>query len=276
MSIWSIFDDLKKLTEEERLRVLRYQFEMSSYTKDRDELIDKRSRLDTAFRKLTECEIANQIGLTSLGPGMPPNWDVAVELFRDSDAIFRYTNANLFFGVRFLAGRVSAPEWLSGADRTREFPRRENQRTLALLPPPAITWPSKAEPALRQFLDWNDNSEARAALEFLDGGLVPEIEARRRNTSLEEPERFELWLRGLRPEAPEPEVKRFERLSAGITHWATACSDFYLGLAGLYPPDQDAEARLRPPGGWVVDSPLAPRFGLAHLYWIAAILRAPT
>ena len=273
--LWSIFDELKQMGEDERLRVLRYQFEMSSYSNDRDELVDMRSRLDTAFRELTKLEIATQIGLTQPGPEIPTGtWDIAVELFRDSDALFRYTNANLFFGVRFLAGRLCPPEWLSGKDQTRDVQRHENQRTFALLPAPAIMWPGKAEPAFERFLDRTFGPEIKDALEFLDGGLVPESGAQRRNTSLEEPERFELWLRGLRPDASEQEAERFERLTTGITQWATACSEFYLSLAGLYRPDQGSEAHLRPPGGWVIDSPLAPRFGLADLYWLAAILRA--
>lgn len=82
-----------------------------------------------------------------------------------------------------------------------------------------------------------------------------------------EPEELELWLRGLRPAIETITLRRFWQISEGMIAWALSRARFYRRF------DQN-QARKRPVGGWIVTDPVAARFALADIYWIARLFRA--
>ena len=281
--LWSVVKELATTSETKLRRILRPHTEARFNLEDDAQAVDQRRRLDAALGALTQLEIAYQVGVVN-EPVQLPGLDHLKKLF-ESEAILRYVNSYLYFGVRFLAGRVAPPSWIANAVERQPPKRKSNERPFFLVAPPNLApFPdisatfflfrklvSKADPS-------SPSSGSRAtvdqvtALEFLDGFWDPK-----------RVERFELWLRGLRPEA-DAEMSQFLRVSNGLVEWALARRDFYSSLetAPSTPdltsesdsPIEERKGRPRPVGGWFITNPVAARIALADVYWISRLLRA--
>jgi hypothetical protein len=268
--------------------------------------VKMRRRLDIALGSLTRLEIAYQLKLDV--PTLPPAETKVLEHLFSSEAFLRYVNYYLYFGIRFLAGRLAPGDhWLKLPSAClRE--RNSNERPFELATPPDIgyspfrrlgeTKPAQIKQHVQQKFErfvadavsldparnWRAKDEVIQALDFLDGapaahGREPE------GTAQAETTRFELWLRGLSPELREHERNRFENLAFGLFKWAVSRSDLYYSLPSIPRPSSrvvthgraqavpHAEAE-RPLGGWRVDNPAAARQGLADMYWISSLFRA--
>jgi len=279
---WSVISDLAHTSEPDLRRILRPHAELE-LGNDEESLVarSKRKRLDAALGLLTQLEVGYEIGVITIddqAPASIPHAKSLKTLF-ESEAFLRYVNAYLYFGIRFLAGRMhSAPP-----------PQRDsNQQLFSLVPPPALECRYKiAESAFTELIRSStavdpalkppdDLIPQVMALSFLDGfvnKVTEDVE-----DPLSEPELLELWLRGLCGGIAENKETRFRLIRSGFDAWGLGRRDFYLSLHGVTP---DSLARreikkqdLRPPGGWVVTNPLASRFALLEVYWIARSLRA--
>jgi len=217
---------------------------------------DPRSRLDLALEALTQFELGRQLGLI-------PNDDIPFEIAHlaklfDSQAFLHYLNTYLYFGIRFLAGRIDPLPWM--IDPPGHPPERnKNERPLPLVIPPDLHGLSDASAAMDRFLTLQRGDKGNPALGFLDGFIQDD----------EEPDRFELWLRGLyqEPELGQGENSRFDGIAKGLIQWALDRSGFYKDF--LRP--STAQGPLR---DWCISDPIAARFGLADIYWISRLLRA--
>ena len=293
---WTIITELAQKKEPELRRLLRPHAELEVGPDERQ----NRKRLDTALVGLTQLEVGYETGVITIND-VPlesiPQIQSLQKLFQ-SEAFLRYVNAYLYFGIRFLAGRMpnGGEPKQTGVPLT---PDDLNQQRFSLEPPPLLDPPYKvAEKALAALLELSraadpglrppgDSSPQVVALNFLDGFTSSSPEEARESTSpvaedigdsLSEAELLELWLRGLYPEISPKDEARFTSIRTGLNQWALDRHEFYLSLHGLKP---DSSARTvtakqdnRPPGGWVVTNPLVSRFALLDLYWIAGLLRA--
>ena len=274
-AVWSIINELAGKSEDERRRILRPHAEAGFDRETDASLIDQRDRLDVALGALTILEIAGEVGIVPDPSHLMPEVADVQKLFRESEALLRYADAYLYFGARFLAGRIDPPAWMV-SEGSCEPPTRKpddpNRRTFALRVPPALPASPETDASFASFLNLANSAETNEALKFLDDFIV----------DLKEPEWFELWLRGLRPEADQPAQDRFARLRRGLTDWVIFRCKFYLSLeppSALFPPATDGRfaaegGEQRPPGGQMVTNPVAARFGLRDVYWIARLLRA--
>jgi Patatin-like phospholipase len=269
-AFWSIIRELALTSEPERRRILR-PHEESGFTGQQDDLTasDQRSRLDSVLGVLILFELGCETGLLT-HPDIPLEQTAELFTLFGSEAFLRYSNAYLYFGIRFLSGRLNPPAWMTGAAHDQP-PRHTNERPIALATPPKIRNQDGAGAAMVSFLDLPPTAETDDALRFLDGFVNDD----------EEPDWFELWLRGVRPETEMATANRFTRISHGLSQWALNRSSFYLGLQppAVIAPVTGAEIQesykgRRPKGGWAVTNPVAARFGLADIYWIAKLLRA--
>jgi hypothetical protein len=268
--LWSVIDELARKDEGELRHLLRPHNE-AGFRPDRDAaLIAQRRKLDDALQALTLLEVGHEIGVVNTEDHATPRIEGLRTLFK-SDAFLRFASAYLFFAVRFLADRIAQR---LGSERTRqELDPDSNKRAFALCVPPSIPLSEETDQQLSNFLTLDSTGPIPEALRFLDDF---------RKTD-REPTEYELWLRGLRPEADEEQTARFLRLSSGLTDWVLSRSNFYLSLQapGAAPSapttkaaDVGDELDARPLGGWIVTNPIAARFALADIYWIARLLRA--
>jgi len=268
--LWSILDELAAKDESELRRILRPHNE-AGFRSDRDgTIIGQRRRLDNALQALTLLEIGYEIGVVDANDRATPKIDSLRTLFK-SDAFLRFASAYLYFAVRFLADRIYQS---TGFERTRqELDADSNKRAFALCVPPPLAVAAETDDRLAAFLSLESASSIPEALNFLDDF---------RKTP-QEPSEYELWLRGLRPEADAEQQSRFLTLNAGLTAWTISRSEFYLSLdaigeagnaQGEYRGNAEEAGNDRPLGGWVVRNPIAARFALADIYWIARLLRA--
>ena len=145
-----------------------------------------------------------------------------------------------------------------------------------------------------------EHRKIREALRFLDGFSV-QAEG---TSEMEEPEtaktagrmgteagkgetsegaEFELWLRGLIPQPSKLLGVRFQDLAAGLFVWAQHRATFYEKLEASKNNSNaereekrgtSGERRTSIEGEWTPKNPLAARFGVVDLYWLARILRA--
>jgi patatin-like phospholipase len=265
--LWSIIGELAEKDEIE-LRTLLRPHEDAGFSAE-DIAVDQRSRLDAALGVLTRFELARQLDLISdrdIPHGLPPS---LARLF-DSQSFLRYVNAYLYFGIRFLAGRIHPPAWMIVTPR-HPPERDKNERPIALVKPPKIPGEGGARAAMDRFLVLQSGDEANRALRFLDGFIKDD----------EEPDRFELWLRGLYPEVEGEAKSRFNRIGDGLTQWSLERSEFYKyfqpsfdAMATTVSDGEGLQKGQGPHEGWSITNPVAPRFGLADIYWIARLLRA--
>jgi len=281
-ALWSIIKELADTPELERRRILRVHAEAGFDWEKEAASIQQRSRFDAALGALTVLEIAHQVKIVTAAEQPAPELEYLTKLF-ESQAVVRYVNAYLYFGIRFLAGRVAAPDWMTAATPSQPPTRVSNDRPLCLVTPPDPVATTPIDAGFTSLFDLaksTDRFQASAsqspeakALNFLDDFI----------TDSKEPDRFELWLQGLRPETDSQTAQRFSDLSLGLQNWALARSQLYMSLeppptppavADGAPLNEGEAFEKRPVGGWMVTNPLAARFGLADVYWIARLLRA--
>ena len=287
-TIWSILSELAATPELERKRMLRPHNEAGFTWEEDAQVIEMRRRLDVALSSLTLLEIGYEIDIVTETELPVPLLAELKQLFQ-SEALLRFANLYLYFGIRILAGRVAPPCWMTEAGCPEPPVRDSNEQPFALMVPPEIAplaqktsesfitlvdLAKTAEPAEFQELPKRPVSPEILALTFLDGFRIDH----------EPPEHFELWLRGLRPETDPGTEAQFLLLSQGLRDWAIDRSQFYLSLELPVVPERrvaggeydlhEEEAAPRPLGGWTVTNPVAARFGLVDIYWIARLLRA--
>ena len=273
-AFWSILDDLIGMVEEERRRVLRHHSE-AGLGPDDAPFIPIRERLDKVLDLVTVFEIARELKILNQSDTIP-HQDQLIQLFQDSEAFLYYANCYLFFGVRFHAGRI-APACVKKVANLPEM----NERPFALELPPDLLHSHHAEQSFALFLDLPDRNSSpsiASALDFLDDYVV----------NGETKDQFESWLKGLGPVPDESTIQRYIAIVDGLLEWAGARSVFYLSLnpqpkqvlshlSSLYKFHGGISSEPqgnRGPGGWVVESPIAARIGLADFYWISRLLRA--
>src|SRR5271157_390490 len=282
-SLWSIVRELADTSEEERGRLLRPHLEAGFTWKSDPELMARRNRLDEVLNALTTLEVGCQLGLVTSPLEMAPELSGLQLLFRESAAFTRYANAFLYFGIRFLAGRIAPPSWLACSPGPELLLPTANQRLFALVPPPPLPASAATETNFAKWLNLPSGGDIVEALLFLDDPVGLDWDPL--GDDRKEPQRFELWLQGLQPEIDSTVEKiRCETLVRGLTAWAITRSEFYLSLEppSAAPPAAmqgglkgiEGEVKLRPRGGWRVGNPVAARLGLRDLYWIARVLRA--
>ena len=291
---WTVMDDLVNLSENEHLkgslllgkvpdledylrRVLRPHDEAGFVSPRDDWMVRLRTRLDAALGALTQLEIRYELSLPEPPQPIGLNLNNLRTLFQ-SQAFLRYINAYLFFGIRFLAERdvwgVSLPP-----ARPNSIKCDTNLQTFPLACPPPLSYSTESAEHLVRFNNLPIDSEIQVALDFLDA--IHRATDQAVQYELEEPTEYELWCRGLFPEAELNKTLRFEQITRGLEKWAISRSDFYLSLS----PAQTYEIasgevsgkgtrRKRPAAGWLVKNPVAARIALADVYWIARILRA--
>ena len=266
---WSIIDELARKPESELRHILRPHNE-GGFRSDRDAaIIAQRRRLDIALQALTLLEIGYETGIVNTEEQAPPKIEGLRTLFK-SDAFLRFASAYLYFAVRFLSDRLAQK---LGVDRTiQELDPDSNKRAFSLCVPPTLALSADTDRHLADFLTLENTEAIQSALSFLDDfHMTPH-----------EPTEYELWLRGLRPEATSEQTARFLNISSGLTSWVLSRSNFYLSLqpsdAAPQTPTESKgeleESGSRPLGGWIVTNPVAARFALADIYWIACLLRA--
>src|SRR6516162_9824519 len=239
---WDILDKLVNTKEPQLRRLLRPHAESEFSPEDKDEM-EQRRQLDAALGALTWLEIAYQAGLANKDELPPPKSESLKKLFK-SEAFLRYVDVYLYFGIRFLAGRIDPPLWLFHPEVIGQTsPEESNIRTLALFPAPPvppfkgseeyfaalIQQAQRTDPAL--FPPAGPKDVQIEALEFLDGFSLEESECSGQTNEVQD---YELWLRGLLPSAhtkeEEEQKARFERLSLGLTTFALTRRDFYISL----------------------------------------------
>ena len=309
--VWPVLGKLAGMKEWERRQFLRPHAEVGFGPKERHG-IRLRRELDVALGTLTRIEIAHQLDIPA--DSIPGAEVKTLATLFCSEAFLRYVNAYLYFGVRFLAGRIAPPVWLTLPEdclrKQQQPPRIFNERPFALAKPPLIDYSAFSTPgadggavakkqvqmAFGGFVDaaksvdparnWGSQSPVIQALDFLDGD--PGTHGEEQVTGTEDPGlhtqesvRLELWLRRLLPELTPKEQERFPMLELGLYQWAIDRSAFYLSLPRIRTATSAGSAPAgedlrqgRPLGGWSVDNPAAARLGLADMYWIAGLLRA--
>jgi hypothetical protein len=309
--LFAIFDELARSElKEDDLRALLRPHDDLAFTVGRDDrVMQTRLRLDEALGALTLLEIGRQVEVLTdddLQMALRPSLR---SLVATSEAFLRYANAYLYFGVRMLAGRYFPMDWETKplpCERASELPNRR-WFPIAVPPPPEAPVLCRQEDYTR-FLEMQSNPAWEEALSFLDGfhddPKRPDTPAKH---DLDEIAQYELWLRRLLPvdrtdmnPDPIPSVDpaeariqqearraarinaeyqnaRFERISNQLVAWVDAHTEFYLRLqqrmaAGSGSCDQPLT--LQPGGDEVINNPVAARFALAEIYWIARVLRA--
>jgi hypothetical protein len=288
--LWSIIGELAGTPELALRRILRPHAEAGFNREEEVDSIKQRSRLDAALGALTVLEIAYQSGVVTEEEEPAPELNSLKVLFK-SEAFLRYVNAYLYFGIRFLAGRTDPPVWMTNAPVLQPLKRDSNERPFALVTPPD---PVPSAPTNNCFASLFDVAQKIDRNKALPESLSPEAKALNFLDDFtkdpKEPEQLELWLRGLSPDAESDTIKHFSDLSLGFQKWAIDRSRLYMEMQS-YMPEQPAlatpprsadgegaqgegDANLRPFGGWIVTEPLAARFGIADMYWIARLLRA--
>jgi hypothetical protein len=292
-SIWSIFDELAHLDQHAQFneslffdrppglegclrRVLRPHDEAGFVREQDNWIITIRKRLDDALVQLTYFEIAYELGLAE--PAIPDDLNLNnLRTLFESESFLRYANAYLYFGVRFLADR---PKWGSPRPRTDLLSSRDsNVRTFPLMYAPPVNPAAGTEELFRWITQTPAQDLMVRALNFLDD-IRPQHEGSVQ-IDLQEPTEFELWLRGLFPEADEERQSRFAQIRQGLTAWALDHARFYLLL------EQPAEHATRVMEGALQEGqefprpvqqhlkdPRIARFALADIYWIARLLCA--
>jgi hypothetical protein len=265
--LWSIIGELAEKDEVE-LRTLLRPHEDAGFGAE-DIAVDQRSRLDAALGVLTRFELGRQLDLIS-DADFPHGLSPSLTSLFDSQAFLSYVSAYLYFGIRFLAGRINPPSWMIV---TPPHPPEsdKNKQPLALVKPPKIYQATGASAAMDRFLALQSGDDANRALRFLDGFIRDD----------EEPDRFGLWLRGLYPELEGEEQSRFIRIGDGLAQWSLERSEFYRSLqssfaatAATVSEGEELQKGQRQQGEKAWSITIAPQFGLADIYWIARLLRA--
>jgi hypothetical protein len=77
-----------------------------------------RARIDRALEALTIFELGCEAGLVTKADNPLGEDSTAFGKLCDSEGFLRYANAYLYFGVRFLAGRLYPPAWFTGTPKS--------------------------------------------------------------------------------------------------------------------------------------------------------------
>lgn len=278
--LWDIIRELAQLAPNHELeirRILRPHEEAGFTDQAEADARDKRRRLDAALDALMLFEIGCEAGLLEQSDSpLHANSDL-IRLF-DSEGFLRYANAYLYFGVRFLAGRLAPPSWFISSQPLPP-PRESNERPFALPHPPDSQENADTNAAIVRFLDLSNTDEILDGLKFLDDFVLKVADDDEDN---DQRVWFGLWLCGLKPETDPYTDGRFERITRGLTKWAKDRAEFYRSLQPPPPPPapgfdaETAEPAKGPamPATWQPVNPMTARFGIVDLYWIARMLRA--
>src|SRR5580704_9974361 len=127
--LWLILHELAVM-DEIHLRTLLRPHEDAGFSAE-DIAVDQRSRLDAALGALTRFETGRQLDLIA-DHDIPSAQIVNLTKLFDSQAFLRYVNAYLYFGIRFLAGRIYPPSWMIITPR-HPPQRHNNEQPLALV-----------------------------------------------------------------------------------------------------------------------------------------------
>ena len=283
--VWAILEELRAIEEPQLRHILRPHVEVGFDSRNEAKQMKQRQRLDVALGELTRLEIGFQLGIFTEAERAVPKRAELQFLFDNSEALLRYVTAYSYFGVRFLAGRIAPPPWFESLPEAQlPLTRNSNERPFALKIPAPLNDMGDLDQNAMSFLGLPETPDILEALQFLDGFTrVHAQTAEMPQPELEEPKRFELWLKGLLPETDKNGMARFATLASGLTEWAMSRAEFYSRLQKPVDPaaaltEGSSEGFLadpkKPMGGWIVTSPAAARFGLADVYWIARLLRA--
>jgi Patatin-like phospholipase len=296
--VWSVIAELAHLDKNQKFaearildkqpdleaclrRVLRPHDEAGFRSSEDEWMIDLRLRLDDALEALTYLEIREQLKLSN--EELPSDIKDSLRILFRSEAFLRYLNAYLYFGIRFLANRNA---FRSTPDGEESLSRAEmNVLSLPLCIPPPLLGYLDAEELFGKFIAQAgpESYEIAQAFLFLDDFHQTPKPTQSVQYELREPSQYELWLRGLRPETDGEQARRFESIRQGMAKWAISRSEFYLSLSPqqtvrISSDDGEAskfeEQNARPTEGWIVTHPMAARFALSDIYWIARLLRA--
>lgn len=255
----SALSRLNDMSEPKRRRALRSHVEVGVEAQNEIEL---RRQLDQELVRLTGEELHLEIASDARQRAQEIFERVPefVTLVRDSPAFAQYLNTYLYFGIRFLAGRLGEPQV---APPEEGF----NEGRIGLPRPPAFESTAFEDLGgdVDYFLSLPQSEEIQAALDFLDGYV----------TDTDGMSEFDLWLRGLLPKPKDSE--RFHKIAKGLYEWACQRYEFYARLerrnGGAERVERWREGK-HVEGTWHARNPLAARCGVADLYWLAGILRA--
>jgi len=267
------------MNEAERRRRLRWHRETGIDSEDDAESIELRDALDGELIELTNLELRAETAHGDVREALVQQIRGAralTQLVRKSPAFAQYLNAYFYFGIRFAVGREHAP-----AHRDEN---RWNERPIGLPTPPDCIGIAQDEMQreVDRFLSIPLTEQESLALEFLDGftrepGELCTVKPDKMSLpSASESSLFELWLRGLLPNPPDP--RRFDSLAEGLLSWANARHDYYCVLERRKGRERSVdlwqEGQTTVEGQWIARNPLAARCGVADFYWLAQILCA--
>jgi hypothetical protein len=263
---WPILCALTDKNEDELRSILRPHEDQALRRAD-DQIIGQRVLLDAALDELTLIEIAFQFGLLSQEHLERLRKCGDFERLCGSDAFLRYVTAYQYFGVRMLAGRLFPPPSWNDPENAVRDEADINKRTFAIgYPPPLLNLPRAREwfsKMIELLAAFSPPPGGTPGLNFLDGfysGGEKQSEAEG-----EEPQQFELWLRGLLPEASAERQAHFRDLETSMLDWADQHAHFYdLVQTG------SVSAKLSS----VAKHPAIARFALIDVYWFRRLLRA--
>jgi hypothetical protein len=274
---WLILGDLAARDEDE-LRIILRPHEDQGLTSGNDrDIIPLRRQLDSALDELTLIEIAFQLNLLGeehlcrLVTRPAESWGLyAFEKLCRSEAILRYVTAYQYFGIRMLASRLFPPLWWDENGVWEQRNEDVNRRSLPIAYPPPLHLPERGAEWFSRFYTLLGRQPHTIATDFLDGFYTSgEKGAYEKQVGFEaeEPQEFELWLRGLRPGLSPADEGHFRDLASDILGWAQHRCEFYRSL------QQDISASGKP-GDPADAEPVLARFALFDIYWLRRVLRA--
>ena len=251
--VWEYFSGLN---EPKRLIRLRPHLDSEPESRDRQTTARVQKWAESSLETLSLLELALSIGCLKPSDLDTTRWkNLIPQALLTSPALARFVDYYLFFGVRFLAGRIEAKTQESGSTFALAFPP-------VALPPDRPGSPT-TDMLLTKYLGLQQGDAGNPALQFLDSltAIQPDTPKVGQPKALSQHVAWELWLRGLYPEAEA----KFHAKADQLVRWVEARVGFYRSVEGLQP-----DEALRP--AWMARNPLSARFAINDLYWLARIL----